>query len=542
VSDAQAIPENLFSYSDKTTAANAELQQWISMHLTPAIRNYQETARDFGNNIDDLTAPNTGTINVDALRVLLPMDETDKLVRAVGQAFLDAGDKGMGSVQFPSDPHYDPNPTGDRIPYAIVTTSNSLINDNVAAQLNRQSQQAGTELAAYVGSHGIDDHVLQEIQEHQGDPAFLLAFFSHISKFEIEQLILLEYGGKGLPADAGNHVSNVAQAFATLFLTGPNSTTRAVADYMAGMPGAPSPQFEQAFVNDLKANHKAALGFIDSLSDDDMNEITQNYVNGGHVVWGGPVSSYDLMAIASSAMLACTPEQANLLYARITGPNGFLADVENLGTPDLNTLLPLFGSFLSNYVAIELGPPNPGEDPADWAIQVGKFLHDNLRPFIAFINQKYGQGGQISSVTDSTLIALVFTGLTAPISGPWAIAAGLGTDFLEDTLLPILQNHFTPATDPASGADVLRQSLSVTAQLFVAMQLAMQHRLLVNGHPATAAQIQQMLVKVGNLLTAGRQGDADSYLDKQGWTVSGNGGNDLSAVMSVAGIQVYPAG
>ncbi|MBV9380655.1 MAG: hypothetical protein JO242_08300, partial [Streptosporangiaceae bacterium] len=403
---------------------------------------------------------------------------------------------------------------------------------------DQQAHQAGADLAAYLRSHDdyIDEHFLQELEQHQDDPAFLAGLFGNLSAGEITSLAELENGGgQYAPGDAGKYVTSVAHAFAVFFQSGPNNQTRAVADDMAWLIGS-DPQFEKAFVGDLQKDHQAALGFINSLPDADLNELAQHYASGtSHIVEGG-LSCYDIMTIASSAMLACDTSQASSLYARIAGPNGFLSDMRHVDMPDLNTLLPQFGAFLANYAAVELGPPKPGEDLTVWANQVGGFLRGNMQPFLNFIKENYGQDNQASSIAESTLIALFFTGITAPITGPAAIAVGVGTDFLENVLLPLLQSSLAPPGNADTSMDLLKQSARATAQIFVAAQLAMQHRLYYNGHPATPAEIQQMLKTVTPDLRSGRQNAA--VQDLTGWTVSGSGGGDLYAVMSAAGIRI----
>lgn len=536
-----ATPLNLYDYANQTKGAHDAILPLCTRALQGKIDDYYAGSKSaYHSLIPDIEWLDIPPLIVDQVtKALSKCLNDDQSVYKVGVAFEDADNS--SSITYPpylpGSPQYIPPGHSAKSTAIIKLTANAL-NGDLARQQAQQAQQAGTDLAAYLRSHDdyIDDNFLQELKKHQDDPAFLAAFFAHIDNGVVYNLIELESGNSVYAAqDAGKYIPSIAHAFAVFFQSGPNNNTRTVADQMAWLIGS-YPEFEKAFVDDLKKNHQAALGFMNSLSDSGLNQLAQNYETPpGHVVEGF-ISCYDLMTIASSAMLACTSSQANSLYTRIAGPNGFLSDMQSVDMPDLNALLPQFGAFLANYAAVELGPPKPGEDLTDWANQVGGFLRDKMQPFLSFIGKNYGQGNLVSSIAESTLIALFFSLVTAPISGPAAIAAGLGTDFLEDVLLPVLQNSLAPAGNPDTSMDLLKQSARATAQIFVAAQLAMQHRLYYNGHPATAAEIQGMLLKVTPDLQAGHQGAA--HIDLSGWTVTGKGGGDLYAVMSAAGIRI----
>src|SRR5579875_3154584 len=108
--DVQAIPDNLFSYSDQTSGANSDIAQWVSSVLAPAVRLYPETAIDLGSDIAELTHPGTSGIDVETLSALSAISVTDEQVRVIGQACRDGGAPGQGSVTHTAVPELPRQP------------------------------------------------------------------------------------------------------------------------------------------------------------------------------------------------------------------------------------------------------------------------------------------------------------------------------------------------------------------------------------------------------------------------------------------------
>lgn len=100
--EAAAVPQNLYNYADKTTGAARDLKGWITGVLSPAISSYQAGAKDFGNDISNLTVarwgPSGGAVDGEALNNLGTIAATDAEVKAVGKAFEVAGGGGGAQV------------------------------------------------------------------------------------------------------------------------------------------------------------------------------------------------------------------------------------------------------------------------------------------------------------------------------------------------------------------------------------------------------------------------------------------------------------
>src|SRR5262249_12688875 len=124
-----------------------------------------------------------------------------------------------------------------------------------------------------------------------------------------------------------------------------------------------SPQF----IDQLSKDHQAALGFLNDLSPTDLDTFATS--NGRGFTDGiGPVGANEFFEVAASAMKACTPAQADLLYKRIAGPDGVLSSVD---PQDPGAVIPYVADFVASYAALESTPPAPGEDLTHWAKSVG---------------------------------------------------------------------------------------------------------------------------------------------------------------------------
>ena len=182
--DVQAIPDNLFSYSDQTSGANSDIAQWVSSVLASAMRLYQETAIDLGSDIAELTHPGTSGIDVETLSALSAISVTDEQVRVIGQAFLDAGDQGQGSITHTVSPEMLRQLGHDPRQYAVITTTDSVLDQDVRLEDQRALQHAeadGKLLADYAANNGFDDYFWKQLQEHENDPLYCAVLLNELA-------------------------------------------------------------------------------------------------------------------------------------------------------------------------------------------------------------------------------------------------------------------------------------------------------------------------------------------------------------------------
>ena len=352
MNDAQAIPDNLFYYSDQTKNANADLRHWIARVLAPAVRGYQQTAIDFGGGIDGLTA-GTG-IDVEAQHALAQVSAVDEQVRPVGQAFLDAGNKGEGSVTLlactgtPLDPG-----TGDPNRYAIITTS-----DNAVAA------EEGTQLAQYYFGHGLDKTVLQQLRAHEDDPSYLAAFYNGLPPDNLRALLGRADGTGGSElsgADRQLIATTLAHAYAASTLSADIKGTL--------MEWLLSPfshaDFYREFMTALANNKEAALSFTGSLTDMQFDQLA-------HGAGGGPVldqaqSQVLFINMCTAALSAMSdPGQAKSLMDKLISVLTSTQPVEMDAV--IGALVPLMANFYSVYFKVPplYTGPDKGDDLELW--------------------------------------------------------------------------------------------------------------------------------------------------------------------------------
>lgn len=391
MNDAQAIPDNLFSYSDQTTGASTDLQQWISSVLTPAVQLYQETALDLGNNIDDLTTPHTGTIDADTRNVLSSVSGTDKQVRAAGQAFLDAGDNGKGSVTFPAWFRNHPDPGGDPTQYAIVSTPDSVIGDDL-------SHQQGAQLAEYELKYGPDAYVFQQLAEHQNDPAFTAAFFNGLTPVRVNTLLITYGDWRGAAPPNGQDESGVlAQALASAYANGQLSPAieKQIDEWLVLMPAN---RFRPLFYAALAKNPQAALNFINSLTAQQFSKLAAG-------AFGRPWQS-EFIEICTAAIKTCPDgPSAYALFLKITKAVTS-GDTWNPYESDGQAIADLMAAVAAKMI------PNPpaGADQQElevWTGTIGSTIRKLLKPWMDWLKTTEASNQQTNANVKTVVSTIV---------------------------------------------------------------------------------------------------------------------------------------
>jgi hypothetical protein len=400
VTDAQAIPDNLFCYSDQTKNANADLRNWIASVLAPAVRGYQETAIDFGGSIDDLTrGPG---IDVQAQNILAQIAATDEQVRSVGQAFLDAGDRGLGSVSLPAwaGTPLDPG-TGDHSRYAIITTSDSAV-------ANDLSSQEGTQLAKYANEHHIDSNVLRQLTIHQDDQYYCAAFYNGLTPLSLQGLLTMaDETARPLLSGADSQLiaTTLANAYAASTLSA--GVKQTVAQWMLTQSRM---RFYPEFMTQLAHNPQAALSFTRSLTDTQFVQIV-----GGAGAIGNDQAPAMFISVCAAALNAMSdPGEAAKLMGKL------YTAVHNLTPADMDsTVLPALVALIANFYHVYLTPPPSGfkdeQALSDWITKKTMFAAQCAWAFSKWIYSADTASDSSQTAQRDLMMSLILAAVLAPV-------------------------------------------------------------------------------------------------------------------------------
>lgn len=473
---AQAIPDNLFDYSDTTTQANSDLQTWVRTVLAPAVDLYIQTAIDLGNNIADLTLSGTGRIDSDTQTQLTATANTDAHVREVGQAFEDAGDSGQGSVQLPPWLN-NYQPPGDPNRYGLITTDDGTVTAEIkyveAQQEAQQSYNDGAALAAQFNQGPVTAAMLQQLAAHENDPNFTTGFFNNLTELAFKKLMLQPYPAGSQPGLPGwhNYQDDVLAALMSALDPGTATTVTSlnpqVCNWLVDMMRLVDlGDFNQKFLAALGNDPTAAINFFNSLDDAHLQQL----INGN---FSGPGNSSQKEAqvinLLTEAMEFTTPPSAAAaFYQRVS------AMILNSDPSDPTAVLPAAQQFFGAYISASLPPPPPGSSPAvlsAWARSVGKTVDGELQRWLTWINKFEGENQQQQTqrqALEEFVTGIIFTAIGGPMGTAASIAIGTGSSFItsygvtwvDEQLFPL---HGNVALDQASMTKAARLSTEYTA-------------------------------------------------------------------------------
>lgn len=513
-----ATPSYLYDYSDQTTSRNDQIRPFFWNTLTGAASASPTEDSPPAYSASDLARDISNTLR----KQILPLDAR---VRIVGEAFALADTKLFGQ----------PTPLD---PQKFQTKTKQQLEDDI----NYEAQQieAATQLANCtvngedpLGNYNIDDYVMQQLQLHENDPAYVDAFLRNLPGKDLIQFLQIANDPNNEADQSGDIV---AQVLATEFEREPDDFTRNLASLICtnGWGSGHGLGSEQQFITALSGDHAAARGFLSSLDKDGWRYFATGHFYDDIPGFGGPE---EFMEVAASAMKACSPSEARALYRNIAGPDGVLS-LMHPGSPD--AVAPYIADFIATYASSQLGPPSPGQDLTDWATKIGVVLHDSLYPFRQWIPDVDEANSASASSAQSAIIGLVITGLTSSFTGPVGLGIAIGTDLLEGPIQQALQTNFLPpGGEPVSDSDLLRLSVRAGAEVYVAGQLAKQGRLYIDGRPATQTDIDQLLATVAQYAPKGPDA-TDSVLEShlKQWTIDGPGGLELYDKLADAAAQL----
>jgi hypothetical protein len=463
MSDAQAIPDNLYYYSDQTTQANSALQTWIRTTLAPAVDLYRETAIDLGDSIPDLTLPASGSIDVDAQTCLGQTFNTDKHVHVVGQAFQEAGDTGTARVQMPGWMHNHPDPGGDPTQYGIITTPNSTVDGNVTqiddAQ-RQKSERQGQQLAKYILANGVNDYVLQQLKIHQNDPYYMAALFNSMTPAELQDF-LSHFTHDSNTKDGDLLTASLIAAFDSGALS--KSSENSIANWLLDTTDTDQMGLTIEFLAKIQADPMASRNFVESLTD---NQFTE-FANGLYFYMGEPGNTADLYA--SSFLDVCA--SALMAMNNKAEMKSFMDRVDRIFTntrpSDMNDMMNALTHLLQNFETQYFSDPpiyknTPSESKSAqldaWINQQAGLMAGYVSDFGQWIfntdsansNEAAFQRGFLENIIISTALALIPVDL--PLLGTAALAMGEAaiTSWLQPQIDSVLQNWMKqPGTDVA---------------------------------------------------------------------------------------------
>lgn len=487
MSNAQAIPDNLYYYSDQMTKANSALQTWIRITLTPAVNLYRETAIDLGDTIPDLTLPSTGSIDGDSLGALGTVSATDGQVHVVGQAFQQAGDSGLGSVQLPAWERHHLPPDSDPNQYGIVTAPDSTI----STDLQQADKKQATQLAQYVAVHGFDDSVWQQLAAHEHDPVFCAAFLNALAGQDPNGpggLSGLLYWGD--PEHGGNHEQLVIATIVTAYSGGQLSKT-AMQDLTSlllspyGTGG--NYYFNCDLLQALSHNPQAAANFANSLSQAQMTAfVTSSYIDGLNPQQSDAIA-VDFMNLCTAALNGMTDPTAirafmDRVFKAFNGYTPGQMGLEGDGTHgDMNAVVSALSKLLETFDSRLFHNPPPGTDPVDWIDQQTRYMGQYAWKFAIWIdtsdqtninNAVFARQLEESIMTAAALALIPTAGVVEAVSAAMIETAISGwlTPQVDSALNAPALNAQTAELNFVSAQEAYAK-LMVTTQLFESNQL-----------------------------------------------------------------------
>jgi len=477
VSESQAIPEYLYTYSEHTTSANDTLQRWISAVVTPAIQRYRVTAIDFGNAIDGITiaasTPPGSTIDADLYDPLSRTHDLDKWVYDVGKAFQACEDQ---QIYMRNHGHITAT---DYSPTTLATVDDGALDSALGkiegdAQALSASANDGKWWADYANATGIDAAVLREIAQHMDDPDWTAAFFNALSPDQFRAFFDALFSSESAMGEISLNTDGqkVIEALITAYHGG--GLSKQVTDELFALldPGSHQADgrydiFRQAFMQELAKDPQAARNFINSLTDQQIATLAQNDPNPLSVS-GSPQD--DFIKVAAAALLGADPATATAIYHRVSN---VLLHAPNLPA----NLQSDIASFISNYAADIIGPPPAPLPPnatlqqmtawedavGKWGASIGNQTYKLMQPWI----------DRVKAIGDEQAAAqwrasLAFGLVTTIIGAPLSTGASLATGVIE-TLVPSLVGTSNP--DQPMSADDMGKALLRLAEARTILEL-----------------------------------------------------------------------
>lgn len=516
-----ATPGNLYRYSDLSTGLNDQIRPFFAKSLAAAFAD-QPSANTalYGNSFresSNLPARITWFLRWQLL-------ELDARVRIVGEAFELADKNKPDSVtQFISLPSgYDGESEFNTDLYLV--TSDTTNAQQAAQNLKQMEQSTGLNFSL----------VLQELRENEDNPVWTTAFFSSLSKHDIEVLLNIMDRNNAFQG----YTSDLAQAYTTALNSGemPNSAISDLIDvFLSGdKDGIPTGKFDSDLLKDLNENPAAATTFLNNASDQQLLQM----LNGDYSLPSSNSGEREAQIIdLFSVFLANNPSGADAaFYDRVT---------KLIFQTDPDPAAPVLAAaqvFLSQYIIVEFPPP-PG-DPAEltqWAEDAGTWInslenggpdggwHGWIKQFEQSNHQHTAQAqSNFENIAGASVSILetVLEGLQPELIPP---AVLLGASVGSGGLSAWLAEKIYPGTfdgDPATDPETMDSSVKYTAEFMVAFELIARGEVKGPG---------------GDPVTFTSSADLKTVLDHADqYTVAGDPNLKLSSFMNDAGNQINP--
>lgn len=238
-----AIPEHLFTYSDTCTERTVQMQSWVRSVLGPALMDYQA-----GGGVCD-------PLDVDLAQQVAAAYYTDRDVRTVGQAFLQAGGGGVDLT-------------------APVRVRETDVNAAYQTLLQHEAQvNAGAALAGRM--MGTRDNaklraIMAELAKHANDPYFTVGFYNNLDESRV--VTAMQLGGVQPLVSAyasgrlDKHVTDLVAFMLSMHNTAPGDEDKPYLMYQSRTDALD-------FLRALKSNPQASRYFAESLSKDQLRKI-----------------------------------------------------------------------------------------------------------------------------------------------------------------------------------------------------------------------------------------------------------------------------
>jgi hypothetical protein len=396
MSDASAIPDYLFEYSDACTRGAQEVQNWVRSVLTPALHDF-ENGGGTCMSIDSEVATQVATTYY-----------TDRDVRTVGLAFQRAGSAGIGPM----------------VPYHASDQAVGAEFDALTKAAEHQAEMAaGKALADKMTEHGDPKNIqwiVSQLGRHASDGFFAAGFYNALSAEQIVELL-----GRG--GDDQALVNALASGAVDKQTVHNIATALSWTQTPAGITVEPHwhiPESTQlAVLQALASNRTAAGNFVNLLDAGDLHRLISQAHNSQDGKAFGQVFN-----LLSQAALTHGNDAAGM-RAFMGRVSAAMKDVDLSYVPGSTAALL---QFLSVGIAGSVEDPGPGRSPAQllaWAKRQGVIMDEILAPYLTRIAQSNADRKAVDDAVNGIIVG------SLPGFLPWGMLAKTGSSVLDNMVI-----------------------------------------------------------------------------------------------------------
>ena len=422
--DAQAIPADLYTYSDQATGLAQDVATWVATVFAPALALYQGTAIDFGAHIAYITASQDGYLDALVRGALAGTQSTDRRVRTVGEAFEAAASSGLSGTTYtePSWIERFAEPVDDPLQYATVTSTDGDVEDEETDALSAQDGAAlaakmNKDLADPLPPAGVIQADLQQLKANKNDGSFAGAFLAGL---DLRSMISL----------LSDEPDTMVDLF-TAALDAGTLTPATAAQLVDLMSSGQSQQFNEEFLASLKADPDAARAFFDGLDEQSLNKLlSADFSYPGSSAPGRQTVLFSVLL--STAQGISDPDDLQNFFEHI---GAAMQGVTTDQSTDLarDTVVDFVSYCMQNTVVA----PAAGEDLSAWFLNEGQNAGTEIEPWVTWLDASDNGANANDAFGESVISDIVEGAITSLVPGGLLIGIGenLATTVLSNWLV-----------------------------------------------------------------------------------------------------------